>query len=87
MTERVAVSVAVNLAGNGDWASSDWKNAQVVTGAPPGTRTPNPRIKSPMWTVRARNPKQGKQNVRTTPATSGPVRAHPCWSELRNRHS
>ena len=24
------------------------KNAQVSTGAPPGTRTPNPRIKSPL---------------------------------------
>jgi integrase len=46
MTERVAVSVAVNQPQNSDWAIFTGKNAQVNTGAPPGTRTPNPRIKS-----------------------------------------
>jgi hypothetical protein len=54
----------------------------VSTGAPPGTRTPNPRIKSPKWTVMARNPKQDRQNVRPQPAKSGPVRKRPCWSGL-----
>jgi hypothetical protein len=48
MTDRVAVTVAVNRPGKQTGHPSDWKNAQVITGAPPGTRTPNPRIKSPL---------------------------------------
>ena len=44
----VAARVAARHIGGDEHGMFLWPVARAFTGAPPGTRTPNPRIKSPL---------------------------------------
>jgi hypothetical protein len=48
ISDTVAVTTAVTVVRRAVRALIVWMNALVRLGAPPGTRTPNPRIKSPL---------------------------------------